>query len=178
MDWTHRQRGTAAGRSFRGGGSRLPRAKGRCRGVTLIEVLLVLLVLGILFVAAIVHMGRSNARAIIEADALRSVLRYAQSRAMADIHTWGVSLSSSGYALFTNNDNQTPLLPGQGGNTHAMPDGVSLSGASSIAFDWRGQPVSVSGATPALVGDYQYIYVTESGQSTRITITPQTGFVP
>lgn len=142
-------------------------------------MLSVLLVIGVLAVAAIVHMGNSNARAVVEADSLRSVLRYAQSRAMADVHTWGVNLSSSGYELFSNNPNRThPILPGQGGSSHAMPDGVSLSGPSQVAFDWRGQPVSISGGTPAVLGDPQHISVTESGKSIDITITPQTGFIP
>lgn len=152
-------------------------------GFSLLEVVAVLLLIGILAVAAAVKYGKSGTRAIAEADGLRSVLRYAQSRAMADVYTWGVSFTATSYALFSNNPSQTGhAIPGQGSNTHALASGVTLSGTSPIIFDWRGQPVKTTITTAGGWADpqnaYQYITVSESGGSATVTITPYTGFVP
>ncbi|HML60039.1 MAG TPA: general secretion pathway protein GspH [Solidesulfovibrio sp.] len=152
-------------------------------GFSALEGVAVLLLVGILAVAAVVKYGKTGSRAIAEADGLRSVLRYAQSRAMADVYTWGVSFNASGYALFSNNPSQSGhAIPGQGSNTHTLASGVSLSGTSPIIFDWRGQPVKTTITTPggwaAPQTAYQYITVSESGGSANVTITPYTGFVP
>ena len=152
-------------------------------GFSLLEVVAVLLLIGILAVAAAVKYGKSGTRAIAEADGLRSVLRYAQSRAMADVYTWGVSFTATSYSLFSNNPSQTGhAIPGQGSNTHALASGVTLSGTSPIIFDWRGQPVKTTITTAGGWADpqtaYQYITVSESGGSANVTITPYTGFVP
>ena len=77
-------------------------------GFSLLEVVAVLLLIGILAVAAAVKYGKSGTRALTEADGLRSVLRYAQSRAMADVYTWGVSFTATSYALF-------PTIPARPG---------------------------------------------------------------
>ncbi|MEL7640057.1 MAG: GspH/FimT family pseudopilin [Solidesulfovibrio sp.] len=151
-------------------------------GFTILEVVAVLLVLGILAVVAVSSMG-SGSKAVVEADALRSVLRYAQSRAMADVYTWGVAVSSSGYTLFSDNPSQTnPSLPTTGSNTHTVASGVTLSGSTPIRYDWRGVPVSTNVNTPGSSGTavttYQYINVTESGKVSTVTVTPYTGFVP
>lgn len=171
--------GRRAGRSRRG------RAVARrfLAGFTILELVAVLLVLSVLAVTALMNMSKSGAGAVAEADALRTVLRYAQSRAMADVYTWGVAISSSGYTLFSDNPSQSAArLPGQGSNLHNVASGVTLSGATPIRFDWRGLPVSTNVTTPGSSGtavtSYQYINVTESGQVRTITVTPYTGFVP
>ncbi len=153
------------------------------RGFTILEVAAVLLLVGLLAVVAAVKLGGNNAKATAEADAMRSVLRYAQSRAMADVYTWGVSFNSTSYSLFSNNPSQTGhALPGQGSSTHTLTSGVTLSGTSPIIFDWRGQPVTgyvtTAGGSATAATGYQNITVTESGGSAGITVTPYTGFVP
>lgn len=154
-------------------------------GFTLLEVVMVLLVLGILAFVAINRMTNIS-NAVAEADALRSALRYAQSRAMADVYTWGVTFSSGGYTLVEANPNVAGVLPGQGGASRNMPSGVSLHWAlasgNTIYFDWRGQPVSSSiaviGGTANVVGTNQTVTFTQSGQNMVVTVTPYTGFVP
>lgn len=153
------------------------------RGFTIIELLAVLLVLALLAVTAVMNLGKAGANAIAEADTLRSVLRYAQSRAMADVYTWGVVVSSSGYRLFSNNPDQTDArLPSQGSNVHTVADGVTLAGDSPIIFDWRGVPVSNNVTTPGSSGTpqtaYQAVNVHESGSVQTVIVTPYTGFVP
>lgn len=152
-------------------------------GFTFIEVVVVLLLVGILGLIVSSRLEPRNPHALAEADALRSVLRYAQARAMADVYTWGLTLSSSGYTLFSNNPSQPhPLLLGEQSNTHTLPEGVSLSGPAAIRFDWRGEPVSsyiiTPGGTATALDSTQTITLTESGLPVTITVTPYTGFVP
>ena len=160
-----------------------PARPGRAAGFTLIEIIAVLLLIGILAVAAVNRNTVQGAQAIAEADALRSALRYAQARAMADIYTWGVTRSSGAYQLVSDNpDIASPVLPGQGSGTRTMPSGVVLSGASTILFDARGRPVSGNiaavGGTAAPVAANQTISVTESSKTETITVTPYTGYIP
>lgn len=157
----------------------------RPSGFTLLELVAVLAVLGVLaLVAASRFSNTLDAR--VEADALRMALRYAQSRAMADVYTWGLSFTSGGYTLVKPNSPVTGVLPGQGGERRNMPDGVSLSwnlaAGDTVYFDWRGQPVisaiATIGDTAAPANVTQTITFRQGGQDTVVTITPYTGFVP
>ncbi|MHC1791903.1 pilus assembly FimT family protein [Solidesulfovibrio sp.] len=157
----------------------------RCtaRGFTMIEAVVVLLLLGIIAVYAVSRTEDHQFKAVAEADALRAALRYAQSRAMADIYTWGISLNAGGYQLVEDNPGVSgATLPGQGGASHTMPSGVTLGGAGLILFDWRGQPVTGNitaiGGTAAAASAYQNITVTASTATETVVVTPYTGFIP
>ncbi|HML55605.1 MAG TPA: type II secretion system protein [Solidesulfovibrio magneticus] len=174
--------------------SRLPMLRGRrylkiaenlseTLGFTIIEVVAVLVLLGIMAIAVVNRTGTQGVQAMAEADALRSALRYAQSRAMGDVYTWGISFTASSYQLVSDNpDTANAVLPGQGTNTRAMPANVALSGANFILFDSRGQPVSGNITTPggsaAVVTGTQTISVTESSKVESVSVTPYTGFIP
>jgi len=155
-------------------------------GFTILEIIAVLVLLGILAVVAVNRLS-SDVAARAEANALQAALRYAQSRAMADVYTWGLSFTSSGYTLVENNPHVTAVLPGQGGASRTMPSGVSLgwslAAGSSIFFDWRGQPVTSTitnaGDSAPAASVTQSITVKQSGQdAVVVTVTPYTGFVP
>lgn len=157
------------------------------RGFSLMEVVVVLIVLGILAIIVVTRLEPRNPHAVAEADALRSVLRYAQARAMADVYTWGVSFTASGYTLVTDNASQNPVLLGQGTPTHTLPDGVTCTwtlskDANVILFNWRGEPVvghiATLDATAVPAGSPQTVTLTESGLPVTVTVTPYTGFVP
>ena len=152
------------------------------QGFTLIEVIVVLVLIGILAIYATTRMGDAQFKAVAEADALRAALRYAQSRAMADVYTWGISVSGGSYQLVADNPSIVNApLPG-GGTTRAMPSGVSLGGVNLILFDWRGRPVTAHitalGATANAATANQNITVTASTTTETVTVTPYTGFVP
>jgi len=152
------------------------------QGFTLIEAIVVLVLVGILAIYASNSVNDAQFKAVAEADALRAALRYAQSRAMADVYTWGISVSSGSYQLVADN----PIivnapLPG-GGTTRTMPSGVALGGVNLILFDWRGQPVTshitAIGGTASAANANQNITVTASTTTETVTVTPYTGFVP
>lgn len=154
-------------------------------GFTLLEIVAVLLLIGVLTIVAVNRIS-NDTDAIVEADALRSALRYAQSRAMADVYTWGVAFSSGSYQVFGNNPNVTAVLPGQGGSTRNLPSDVSmgwsLATGNTVYFNWRGQPVTSAitdpGGASNLATGNQTITLTQSGHNVVVTITPYTGFVP
>lgn len=176
------KQGRDGGRRGRNGCPGLSRAA----GVTLIEAIAVALLMAIL---AIFVMNRPswNNRAEIEADALKSALRYAQSRAMADVYTWGIQFTADGYSLVDDNPSVThPLLPGQGGATRNMPSGVTIATSDlgenkTVYFDWRGRPVKSPITSPGgaadPVTDWQTITLTQD-KGVDVVVTPYTGFVP
>ena len=169
---------------FAGGRRSVSDARARL-GFTLLEIVAVLLLIGVLTIVAVNRIS-NDTDAIVEADALRSALRYAQSRAMADVYTWGIVFSSGSYRVFGDNPNVTAILPGQGGDTRNLPSDVSmgwsLATGNTVYFNWRGQPVtsaivnSSDAQNPATVS--QTITLTQSGHNVVVTITPYTGFVP
>lgn len=152
-------------------------------GFTLIEVVAVLVVVGVLVFMIGRRVNTINSGAVAEADVLKAALRYAQARAMADIYTWGIAITSTtSYALVSDNPNITGAkLPG-GGTSHTLASGVTLSSVgTTIRFDWRGEPVSAAIANlstspnPSTV--IQTITVTQAS-GVNVTVTPYTGFVP
>lgn len=154
------------------------------RGFTLIEVVVVLIVLGFLLAMALAGYNDADADVQAEADALRGAIRYAQSRAMGDVYSWGIQFGGGSYTLIEDNPNiTTPPLPAQGGVSRTFPAGITVTAsASPLRFDWRGRPVSAAitapGGTSTPYTATQTATVAKSGgRSITISIIPYTGFV-
>ncbi len=156
----------------------------RAGGVSLIEAVAVLALLGILGIALIGRWSTFNAGAVTEADALKAALRYAQTRAMADISTWGISIDSAAtYSLVEDNPNLAgATLPGSDSAEHTLTQGVQFTRGvgTTIRFDWRGEPVAAAivnnGTTPSVVQTAQTITLSQTS-TVDVKIWPYTGFV-
>jgi MSHA pilin protein MshC len=162
----------------------------------LFELVAVLLILGVLAAIATMKYSSGNASAVSEAEIFKACLRYAQTRAMSDISTWGIEFDSGrgAYSLVTDNPSITatgvaPVLPGVGSSTRTLANGVKFSAASggttvpaNIYFDYRGRPATTrgveylkTGTSLTLSSSRQTVYFT--GDSTvTVTIEANTGF--
>ncbi len=152
------------------------------KGLTMVEVLAVLVVIGVLAFVAVSKSGLSiDAAVTAESEALKNQLRFAQNRSMNTKDAWGITSASSSYRLFRYDpDNGTTTyvaLPGSGANAENLgAKGLSVS-AFTISFDNWGRPCS--GATGATAHtSNQTAYVSKGGKSRTITITKNTGFIP
>jgi len=152
-------------------------------GFSLIEAVAVLALLGILGIALIGRWSTFNAGAVTEADALKAALRYAQTRAMADISTWGISIdSAASYSLVEDNPNLAgATLPGSDSAGHTLAQGVQFTRGvgTTIRFDWRGEPVAAAivnnATTPSVVQAAQTITLSQTSP-VDVKIWPYTGF--
>jgi prepilin-type N-terminal cleavage/methylation domain-containing protein len=150
------------------------------RGLTMIEVVVVLIVLAILTPFVVSRFTTSNVELIAQTDVLKSHLRYAQIKAMGDTVSWGINVSSSTtYTLYKNNLTATSNLPGDTSPVHTLTNGATVSvtagGVSTVAFNEWGTPINGSG-TPLNVN--VILTLSHGGQSGTITVTKNTGFVP
>lgn len=153
------------------------------KGFTLIEIIAVLIILGIMAAVAVSRMGANQSDLIPQVNMVKSHLRFAQLKALADdstsTTTWGIDFKSGtpGYYTLQNNGGNAPInLLGHNsyryyftkdGSSTSEATGVTVSDAT-VTFDAWGSPtgsstvqLSQAGATPI-----------------TITITPNTGYIP
>ncbi|MFH1154512.1 MAG: prepilin-type N-terminal cleavage/methylation domain-containing protein [Pseudomonadota bacterium] len=148
-------------------------------GFTLMEVVTVLVVVGIAAAVAVSRMSVMDSGQIGDLEKIKSHLRYAQSKAMADSSIrWGIVFSGTTYSLFRNTNTdavvdagEKQVLPGESSNIVSLDSGLSVN--AIVAFDWWGAPYSNANCvTPMTSGILSF-----SGGKT-IVITPDTGFIP
>jgi MSHA pilin protein MshC len=154
------------------------------RGFTMIEMVLVLV---LLFIVSAVFISRyttaDSNELIAETDALKANLRYAQIRALGDTlqpnsnnPRWELEITNAtSYALYRRGDDGVRVsvnLPSEvlPSHTHALPAGVTLTSGIGlvITFDDWGSPGSSNIA----------IALTQGTQSSTVSITRNTGFIP
>jgi MSHA pilin protein MshC len=141
------------------------------RGFTLIEVIAVLIIFGILAAVAVSRVMSNQNDLILQADIVKSHLRFAQLKALADestsTSTWGIAFTGTSYTLQNNGVTATTSnLPGEDGKIHTFPSSVTI-GNATVTFDSWGSP------GPANVT----VTLTQDGVPKTITITNNTGYI-
>jgi len=158
--------------------------RGLCRGFTLVELVLVLMIAGILATVAIPRMvDRSAFQTHGGAAEVRTALRYAQKLAMAKNRVVCVATTPTNLTLrFTNPVggaacNQTVARPdGDASNptyTVTLPNGINLASApvTTFRFNAQGRPTNNAGV---LLNTATTLTV---GGTAQVRVEPETGYV-
>lgn len=163
-----------------------------CRGFSLLEMVVAMVVVGILSAAIMVRMSsQSNRAAMTYADQLRRDFAHAQALALS----WGVSLRFStasdgtGYSFsYLVNAGPPPSCPSLGTTpvdpatgqafSVTLTDGVLIAPAtgtnSTLDFDSLGRPVSCG--IPLSGSPVRTYTLSSPGKSVNVTVQPITGF--
>ena len=152
------------------GGFRIPNSK----GMTLVEVIAVLAIIGILAVVVLprIDFGSTSSTASVNGAAymVASDIRYAQEFAMANRVSKTVTFSNAAPA------NVYTFSPTSGlDSSGRLPSGVTILDNLTITFNSLGEPVSIPPATPPT--SYVSVRVSAGGQNKEIRIQNFTGKV-
>jgi len=157
-------------------------------GFTLFEIIFVLTLMAVLAVTFIGNMKDSNAELISGIEALKSHLRYAQSKAMSTSKVmnpstnWYVLFSSEtppeSYSLYESGEG-IKSIPGESGTTVSLADGITISDGTFSAglvvnFDYLGRPFTDAGGATAQNG----VRIIATSSAGHIEIKPETGYIP
>jgi MSHA pilin protein MshC len=151
------------GRNIPNSELRTPNLRG-CSGITLIEVILVMAIIGILSATVIPKFDfATSTRASVEGAAymVASDIRYAQEFAMANRISKSV-IFISGSSVYTFNPTNNLDSSGQ------LPSGVTISSNFTITFNSLGEPI---------VGGGGSVTVSGGGQTKTISVVSYTGKV-
>lgn len=144
----------------------------QCRGFSLLEAIVVLILLVIMAAVVLSRFGRQGIDGVAEAAVLRAHLRYAQARAMADTVPWGLLLASDRYTLLRNGA-AAGQLPGEAGSVHVLQRVSMSAGTGTLNFNSWGVPCNAAGV---VLGANHTITLAGDGSRT-IVVTRNTGFV-
>lgn len=153
----------------------------KIQGFTLMEIILVVIIVGILFIAFI-PVFSTKPKLEAQAQLLATDLRYIQHQAMSHSTSYIVNFTASTYA-FSDLSGTAVVNPGaNGSNTVTLPSDMSLSydgnvlGAGLILFNQQGRPFVDATASSELV-DIASIVVQSGSNQKTITVLPETGKV-
>ena len=156
----------------------------------MLEIVVVLVILFIVSAVVISRYTTAGANELlVETEALKANLRYAQIKAMSDTlqpnnrPRWGVDFpNTTSYTLYRLADDGTKVyvnLPGEvlPSPTRTLYSGVSINSLAdaTVAFDDWGSPFDGSGNAWTLT---KSIILTQGTETSKITITKNTGFIP
>lgn len=160
-----------------------PRAR-PCRdpGMTMMELVVVLVIMGIL---AAVVVGRfmtfDEGRLYAQEAVIATHIRYAQTRAMKYAAFWGAASSGTQFWVFNGTDPGNSAnwvnLPGASSTPITLADNDIAMTAFTLLFDQYGRPYSAPGT---LLTAPLLITITYNPNPTRqvlLTVTPETGFL-
>jgi len=136
------------------------------KGVTLIEIITVLIILAVMGAAITSRILDSSANLMGETEVVKSHLRYAQMKAMNDNVTWGIDFNGSSYTL-QQDGADSGILPGQNSFTYTLSTGTASATTDPIVFDTWGDPGAAITVT-----------VTDASGNQTFTVANITGFIP
>jgi MSHA pilin protein MshC len=149
-------------------------------GFTLIEISVVIVFIAILATVAIVRHEYADPTLISQTQVLKAHIRYAQMRSLSTDSHWGIKYQvdreQRAYWLFKQpQTNNRIVLPGEiDDRVHLDRMGIVISqGSFQVEFDGWGRPLSTLSGTGTL-----NLELTKSGDSEKITVTQNTGFIP
>ncbi len=155
-------------------------APSRCQqGFTLLELLVVVILLGVLAMAALnrnTDMGQDLNSTI---ELLKTRIRFAQMRSVNNNSVHGVRSTGSSYWLFYDgNLNNREKFPGQGSDTVSLPSGITMD-SFTVSFDYRGAPYTDAAATTGseLAANSAAASITVGGRAAAVRIVPGTGYI-
>jgi prepilin-type N-terminal cleavage/methylation domain-containing protein len=157
------------------------RRPGVSPGVSVVEVIVVLVIFGVLAAVAMVNVGQSSQFDLrVASQKFRSDISKAQLLAVSSATRTRLLLGVGGYAveqeicepdtpcrweLALNPSTAQPFAIG-------LPGGIELSGAA-VQFNSWGVPTSILGASLAAAHEFSLL---KGGSSIKVSITPTTGF--
>jgi prepilin-type N-terminal cleavage/methylation domain-containing protein len=152
-------------------------------GLTFLEVITVLALISILSVVALSRGQGVRAALPAAAKILKAHLRYAQSRALNGNSAWGIAYDAAqgNYWLFNSDAPAThrPLPGEEAASIDLTGRGISITnGNTIIGFDGWGRPCSDAGGASPRNADLTLTLSDADGNTTGITITKNTGFIP
>ncbi len=151
------------------------------RGLTLIEIIVVLLVIGIIGAVIVSRISSTSAYDLkSQTEIIKSHIRYAQARAMNSTVSWGIRFhDATSYFLYRDgNYNSKVMLPGEDSYTLTLPGGMSINKNSrTFSFDSWGIPHTNKKATKPQTNDVRTTKVQFEGLSEKIIISKNTGFI-
>lgn len=145
----------------------------RRHGFTLLEIITVMFILSVLSAVLITKAMDDSAQVRAELEAVKSHLRYAQSRAMADSGNWYVQFTATSYTLRDAGGTAT-ALPGASALTVSM-DHHSTTAGTVVLFDSLGRPFTDAAGNTAQSGQRTVLASAGAGS---LVIMPETGFIP
>jgi len=136
-------------------------------GFTIIEVVVVLILLGVLAAVAVARFTDTGAAERAAVDRLKVHIRQAQGLAMNSGTPWGVNAVGGSYHL--RNADGKQRFPGEDDDDIDFPSEVSAT--FTVYFDSWGRPCSDQDCNTPISSAITAI-------NSRVTITPETGFIP
>ncbi len=156
------------------------RNSGNDSGLTMIEIIMVLFIIGVVSVVVIGRSLQEPVRLTARAENIKAHLRYAQARALNTNSTWGVRCNPAGdrYWLFqfTGGVEQQQRLPGEEVDIIDLAaENIVLTGMAVVSFNSWGRPCLDAAGT---VAGGSVFSLSSEGRSLSVTITNETGFIP
>lgn len=151
------------------------------RGFTLLEAIVVLIIVGIVGAAVAARMVITNPELTAQTEVAKTHFRYAQIQAMNSDMVWGIHCDGTSYWLFKDGSKSNKvLLPGEDRDTVDLSSkNLNMAGFTDLSFNSWGIPHIGEGALEAnKLSTPLSVTISSEERSTRIVITPNTGFIP